>query len=100
MLEEYPISTVNALSKAAIANRIYEQIAMSGAVAAGAVHAVEAGFGGKAPKALKKYQQSMMGQIKKLKVKGQGQKQDAETLLSGFGGLGKAERRVRHKDNT
>jgi hypothetical protein len=42
----------------------------------------------------------MMGQIKKLKVKGQGQKQDAETLLSGFGGLGKAERRVRHKDNT
>jgi hypothetical protein len=51
-LEEYPISTVNALSKAAIANRIYEQIAMSGAVAAGAVHAVEAGFGGKAPKAL------------------------------------------------
>jgi len=92
-MNEYPISTVNALAKAAQANRAYDTIALSGAVAAGAVHAIEAGFSGKAPKALKNYQKAILNSIKKAQSKGQGTRADADTLLSGFGGLAKTEKR-------
>jgi hypothetical protein len=100
VLSEYPISTVTALSKAATINRLYDTVALSGAMAAGCVHAVEAGFSGKQPKALRNYQNGMLKEIKKLKSRGQGQKADAQTLLSGFGSIGaKTEkRRGRHQD--
>jgi len=92
-MDEYPISTVTTLAKAAQANRQYDMIAFSGAVAAGAVHAIEAGFSGKPPRALKSYQKQLMNAIKKAQSKGQGQKADADALLSGFGGVAKTEKR-------
>ena len=85
LLEEYPISVVHRLAKAATINRIYDTVALSGAVAAGAVHAVEAGFGGKTPKALKRYQDTLLRQVNKSKAKGKGLANDAQALLSGFG---------------
>jgi hypothetical protein len=93
LLTEYPISTVHALARAAQANRTFDIISFSGAVAAGAVHAVEAGFSGKQPKALKNYQKALMNSVKKAQSRGQGQKADADTLLQGFGGLAKTEKK-------
>ena len=96
LLNEYPISTVHALARAAQANRTYDVISFSGAVAAGAVHAIEAGFSGKQPKALKSYQKAMMNSIKKAQSKGQGVKADADTLFQGFAGVKKETRRGRN----
>lgn len=87
-MEEYPISTVHALAKAASVNKVYDTLAMSSAVAAGAVHAVECGFGGKGgPKALKKYQAALLKQIRSQQSKGKGAAKDAQALFTGFGGL-------------
>ena len=55
-------------------------------VAVVAVHAIEAGFSGKQPQALKKYQQALQRQVKKLQSNGQGREQDAQTLFGGFAG--------------
>ena len=86
-MDEYPISTVHALAKAAAVNKVYDTLAMSSAVAAGAVHGVECGFGGKTPKALKKFQEALLRQVRRQSAKGKGTAKDAQTLLSGFGGV-------------
>ena len=85
LLETYPISTVHTLAKCASINRVYDTLAWSSAVAAGAVHAVEAGFSGKSPKALKKYQDNLLKQVRRSQAKGKGTSNDARTLLSAFG---------------
>lgn len=86
-MDEYPISTVHALAKAASINKAYDTLAMSSAVAAGAVHGVECGFGGKSPKALKRYQEGLLRQVRRQQAKGKGNAKDAQALLSGFGGV-------------
>ena len=86
LLDEYPISTVLALSKAAQVNRTYDLMNSANAAAVGAVHAIEAGFSGKQPKVLRTFIDRLTRQVKKIQSKGQGQKQDAQALLAGFGG--------------
>jgi len=58
---------------------------MSNVIAVGAVHAIEAGFSGKTPQALRKFQRGITNAIKRAQAKGQGGQADAETLLGGFG---------------
>jgi hypothetical protein len=100
-LDEYPISTVHALAKAASINKVYDVLAMSSAVAAGAVHGVECGFGGKAPKALKRYQDGLLRQVRRQQSKGKGTAKDAQALFSGFGGAVPQEKRDgRRKDKS
>ena len=100
-MDEYPISTVHALAKAASINKVYDTLAMSSAVAAGAVHAVECGFGGKSPKALKKYQEGLLRQARRQQNRGKGTEKDAQALLSGFGGSVPQERaNGRRKDKS
>lgn len=86
LMNEYPISSVRALAKCASINKAYDTINMSNIIAVGAVHAIEAGFSGKTPQALRKFQRSLQNGIKRLQSRGQGKQADAETLLSGFGG--------------
>lgn len=89
MLEKYPISTVNLLSKAAHINRIHDTVSLSGAVGAGAVHAIEAGWSQKTPKALRKYQESLLRAVKKLdQEKKERLKNDSGTLFNAFKGFG------------
>jgi hypothetical protein len=90
---------VKALTNAAYENRTYDTITFSGAIAAGAVHAIEAGFSGKQPKILRHYQESLLKQLRK--VKGTNLKRDAAALLSGFGGFAPKEtvKRGRRKHN-
>ena len=91
-MDDYPISTVHALAKAASINKAYDTLSMSSAVAAGAVHAVEAGFGGKSPKALKRYQDGLLRQVRRQQSKGKGVSKDAQTLFSGFAGVAPQEK--------
>lgn len=86
LLDEYPISTVLALSKSAQVNRMYDLMSNANAVAVGAVHAVEAGFSGKQPKVLRSYMDRMTRQVKKIQSKGQGHVDDAQALFAGFTG--------------
>jgi hypothetical protein len=86
LLDEYPISTVLALSKAAQVNRTYDLMSSANSIAVGAVHAIEAGFSGKQPKALRGYIDRLNRQVKKIQAKGQGTKDDAQALFSGFAG--------------
>lgn len=99
LLEEYPISTVHALAKAATVNRVHDMLSMSSAVAAGAVHAIECGFSGKTPRVLKSYQDGLMKQIRKTKGPS-GVDRDAQALLGGFAGLAKQEKHGRRKDQS
>lgn len=92
MLEDYPISTVQALAKASMVNRTYDQISLANAVAVGAIHALESGFGGKTPQALKKYQDSLLGVIRKEKAKDKGVSADATALFGGFTGKAPTEK--------
>lgn len=86
LLGVYPISTVTTLAKAAQINRTYDTMSFANAVAVGAVHAVEAGFSGKQPRALRSYMDRMQGQVTKITAKNQGQNADAQALLAGFTG--------------
>ena len=92
LMGEYPISAIQALSKSASINRAYDTLNMSNIIAVGAVHAIEAGFSGKTPQALKKFQRGIQNAIKRLESKGQGVQSDAEALFSGFGGKALTER--------
>lgn len=86
VLSEYPISTVTALSKAAQINRIYDMMAAANGAAVGAIHAIEAGFSGKQPRALRSHIDNLQRQIKSIKSSGQGSQEDAKALLAGFTG--------------
>lgn len=100
-MEDYPISTVIALTKAASVNRIYDAVSLSSAVAAGAVHALECGFGGgKSPKALKNYQDGLIRQAKRQESPGTSHEKDSNALLAAFGMIapkGKANGRRQNK---
>lgn len=73
--------------RAAHYNRMSDLISTANTVAVGAVHAVEAGFSGKQPQALKKYHSSMTRAMKRVATKGRNDKKaDADTLFSGFAG--------------
>ncbi len=95
------MSTVMALTKAASVNKIYDTLALSSAIAAGAVHALECGFGsGKSPKALKNYQDNLLRQAKRQEEPGTNQEKDSNTLLAAFGMVapkGKANGRRKNK---
>jgi hypothetical protein len=59
---------------------------MANAIAVGASHALETGFGGKTPQSLKRYQNALLRQMKKEKAAGKGTAADAVALFSGFTG--------------
>lgn len=87
VLSVYPISTVDVLVRAAHSNRITDSMTGASVAAVGAVHAIEAGFSGKQPQALKKYNSNLERAQKRLAVKGRSdQKSDANALFSGFAG--------------
>lgn len=104
VIDFYPISTVRELAKAAYINRIHDSMTAVNAVAVGAVHAIEAGFSGKAPKVLRRYMDSLTRQIRATITDGkkdaaQDVAQDAETLMSGFGLAPTETRSGRRKNN-
>lgn len=94
------MSTVMALSKAATTNKIYDSITFTNGVAVGAVHAIEAGFSGKTPKALKRYQDALMRQVRQAQSKNNGETQDAAALLGGFAGVMRQEKHGRRKNKS
>ena len=76
------------LIKAAHANRLSDLMSAANTSAVGAVHAIEAGFSGKQPQALKKYLASITRAIKRLTISGRSDhKADAQALFEGFGGM-------------
>ena len=100
VLEFYPISTVRELAKAAYINRIHDSMTAVNAVAVGAVHAIEAGFSGKAPKVLRKYMDSLTRQIRNTITEGtQDVARDSDALMAGFGLAPTEKRSGRRKDN-
>lgn len=89
-----------ALSKAATTNKIYDTITFTNGVAVGAVHAIEVGFSGKQPKALKRYQDALMRQIRQAQAKNSGGAQDAAALFEGFAGVMRQERHGRRQNKS
>lgn len=85
------MSTITELAKSANENRVYDTLGFAGAVNAGALNALQAAFTGKAPTVLAKYQEALLGSLKK-PGSNQGTSGDADALLTGFGGLGKIQK--------
>ena len=89
---------VTALSKAAQINKAYDTMALANSVGAGAVHAIESGFGGgKQPRVLRSFIDSLQRQVKKIQAQDQGQQEDANALFGAFSGVTE-KRNVGRKD--